>query len=124
MQVGKTCFHDVPKQVTWQGLLLQASRHQTIASVACVHAYAPAIALCRLTVIPCAYLTLQMRCELWLSQLHRKGPQGGAPTQGDFYDLLFEASVSRALHRCPLCCCCAVHAASRRSWNSSLLLCC
>ncbi|KAL4430666.1 hypothetical protein ABPG75_005922 [Micractinium tetrahymenae] len=47
LQVGKTVFHDVPKQ---------------------------------------------MRSELWLSQLQRKGPQGGAPTQGDFYDLLFEAS--------------------------------
>ncbi|PSC75797.1 TBC1 domain family member 1 isoform A [Micractinium conductrix] len=45
LQVGKTCFHDVPAK---------------------------------------------MRTELWLSQLQRKGPQGGAPTQGEYYDLLFE----------------------------------
>ena len=52
----------------------------------------------------------QMRTELWLSQLQRKGPQGGAPTQGEYYDLLFEVSRSPAVPRraallLPCCCC-------------------
>jgi len=45
---------------------------------------------------------LQMRTELWMSQLHRKGPQGGAPTAGEYYDLLFEVCGPVA------CCCCLV----------------
>jgi hypothetical protein len=32
----------------------------------------------------------QMRTELWLSQLHRKTANGGAPSAGEYYDLLFE----------------------------------
>jgi hypothetical protein len=47
-----------------------------------------------------------MRTELWLSQLHRKTANGGAPSAGEYYDLLFEelspevlAEIDKDTHR-------------------------
>lgn len=85
LQVGRTVFHDVPAKVGGSGLpqLPGVGLSRPAGSTLCAAAPAPpataaAAAACH-----------QMRTELWMSQLQRKGSKGAA-TMGEYRDLLFE----------------------------------
>lgn len=92
LQVGKTVFFDVPVKVRGErgmgscaGSWGCAGEHPGRATRAAV-CWATAHARHLPGLLP----RLQMRTELWLSQLHRKASDGTTPSAGEYYDLLFE----------------------------------